>query len=101
MIETYKVDAVIAIGTLVKGSTMHFEYICQATSDGIMKVGLETGVPAIFGVLTCLTIEQSLERAGLTPGGHNHGADWGATAVEMALLNKPGVEVLRFKPTAD
>ena len=40
MIQTYKVDAVIAIGTLVKGSTMHFEYICQATSDGIMKVGL-------------------------------------------------------------
>ena len=100
MIETYKVDAVIAIGTLIKGSTMHFEYICQATSDGIMKVGLDTGVPVIFGVLTCLTIEQSLERAGLTEGGHNHGHDWGATAVEMALLKKPACEVQRFKPSA-
>ena len=100
MIETYKVDAVIAIGTLIKGSTMHFEYICQATSDGIMKVGLDTGVPVVFGVLTCLTIEQSLERAGLTEGGHNHGSDWGATAVEMALLKRPACEVKRFKPTA-
>lgn len=54
-------------------------------------------MPAVFGVLTCLTIEQSLERAGLTEGGHNHGHDWGATAVEMALLNKPGVEVRHFQ----
>ena len=65
----------------------------------LLCCSLDTGVPAVFGVLTCLTIEQSLERAGLTEGGHNHGHDWGSTAVEMALLNKPGVGgVTRFKP---
>lgn len=51
-------DAVIAIGVLIKGSTMHFEYICEAVSQGIMRVGLDTGVPTIFGVLTCLNDEQ-------------------------------------------
>ncbi|RUS14897.1 6,7-dimethyl-8-ribityllumazine synthase [Endogone sp. FLAS-F59071] len=83
-------DAVICIGVLIKGSTMHFEYICEAVSRGIMRVGLDTGVPVIFGVLTCLDDDQALERAGLGRGakgkGHNHGEDWGAAAVEMALL---------------
>ncbi|KAF8205655.1 6,7-dimethyl-8-ribityllumazine synthase [Mycena galopus ATCC 62051] len=76
-------DAVIAIGVLIKGSTMHFEYICDSVSHALMKVQLDTGVPVIFGVLTALTDEQALERAGLAPGGHNHGEDWGLAAVEM------------------
>ncbi|KAJ7074005.1 6,7-dimethyl-8-ribityllumazine synthase [Mycena amicta] len=76
-------DAVIAIGVLIKGSTMHFEYISDAVSHALMKVQLDTGVPVIFGVLTALTDEQALERAGLTAGGHNHGEDWGLAAVEM------------------
>ncbi|PVF99796.1 putative RIB4-6,7-dimethyl-8-ribityllumazine synthase [Serendipita vermifera] len=79
-------DAVIAIGVLIKGSTMHFEYICDAVTHGLMKVQLESGVPVIFGVLTALTEEQALERAGLGSGenkGHNHGLDWGSAAVEM------------------
>ncbi|KAG6878978.1 hypothetical protein C0992_006113 [Termitomyces sp. T32_za158] len=79
-------DAVIAIGVLIKGSTMHFEYICDSVSHGLMKVQLDTGVPVIFGVLTALTDEQALERAGLGRGenkGHNHGEDWGLAAVEM------------------
>ncbi|THH17120.1 hypothetical protein EW146_g3627 [Bondarzewia mesenterica] len=81
------VDAVIAIGVLIKGSTMHFEYICDSVSHALMRVQLDTGVPVIFGVLTALTDDQALERAGLGRGenkGHNHGEDWGSAAVEMA-----------------
>lgn len=80
-------DAVIAIGVLIKGSTMHFEYICDAVSHGLMRIQLETGTPVIFGVLTALTDDQALERAGIGRGenkGHNHGVDWGHAAVEMA-----------------
>jgi 6,7-dimethyl-8-ribityllumazine synthase len=80
-------DAVIAIGVLIKGATMHFEYISESVSQALMRVQIDTGVPVIFGVLTTLTEEQALERAGIgRPGnkGHNHGEDWGAAAVEMA-----------------
>ena len=80
-------DAVVAIGVLIKGETMHFEYICDAVSHGLMKVQLDSGVPVIFGVLTCLTDEQAKARAGLTSGKHNHGESWGEAAVEMALKN--------------
>ncbi|KAJ2158885.1 lumazine synthase [Coemansia sp. RSA 552] len=82
-------DAAICIGVLIKGSTMHFEYIADAVSHGIMRVGLDTNVPTVFGVLTCLNDAQAKERAGVGEGaqkGHNHGTDWGAAAVEMALL---------------
>lgn len=81
-------DAIIPIGTLLKGSTMHFEYICDAVSHALMRVGLDTGVPVIFGILTCLSEEQALQRAGVKPGSHNHGEDWGKAAVEMACKNK-------------
>ncbi|KAI9202322.1 6,7-dimethyl-8-ribityllumazine synthase [Polychytrium aggregatum] len=84
-------DAAVCIGVLIKGSTMHFEYICEATSQGIMNVGLQTGCPVIFGVLTCLNDEQAHERAGIGRGsskGHNHGIDWGQAAIEMARLGK-------------
>ncbi|KAK7687357.1 lumazine synthase [Cerrena zonata] len=78
-------DAVIPIGTLIKGSTMHFEYICDATTHALMKLNFELKIPVIFGVLTCLSDEQAEARAGLVPGKmHNHGEDWGAAAVEMA-----------------
>ena len=81
-------DAVIAIGVLIKGSTMHFEYICDSVSHALMKIQVDTGVPVIFGVLTALTDDQALERAGIGRGenkGHNHGEDWGLAAVEMGL----------------
>ncbi|KAG9039184.1 hypothetical protein FRB95_011769 [Tulasnella sp. JGI-2019a] len=84
-------DAVIAIGVLIKGSTMHFEYICDAVSHGLMRIQLDTGVPVIFGVLTALTDDQALERAGLGrkgDKGHNHGEDWGHAAVEMGAKAK-------------
>jgi len=79
-------DAVIAIGVLIKGATMHFEYISESVSQALMRVQLDTGVPVIFGVLTCFTEEQALERAGIGRAvkGHNHGEDWGSAAVEMA-----------------
>ncbi|KFY90174.1 hypothetical protein V500_05250 [Pseudogymnoascus sp. VKM F-4518 (FW-2643)] len=84
-------DALIAIGVLIKGETMHFEYISEAVSTGLMRVQLDTGVPLIFGLLTVLSEEQARVRAGLGGGekggkgyaAHNHGEDWGRAAVEL------------------
>lgn len=81
-------DAIIAIGVLIKGETMHFEYIAGSASDGLMRVSLDTGVPVILGVLTVLSEEQAKARAGLIPGSHNHGEDWGLAAVEMGAKRK-------------
>ncbi|KAL4745535.1 hypothetical protein BDW72DRAFT_186502 [Aspergillus terricola var. indicus] len=82
-------DAIIAIGVLIKGETMHFEYIADAVTHGLMRVQLDTGVPVIFGVLTLLTEEQGLERAGLgSKGMHNHGEDWGNAAVELGVRRR-------------
>jgi len=81
-------DAIIAIGVLIKGETMHFEYISDSVSQGLMRVSLDTGLPVIFGVLTVLNDEQAQARAGLLPGSHNHGDDWGLAAVEMAVKRK-------------
>ncbi|KAK6529835.1 hypothetical protein TWF281_008994 [Arthrobotrys megalospora] len=81
-------DAVIAIGVLIKGETVHFEHIAEVTSRGLMRVQLDFGVPLIFGLLTVLNEEQGRKRAGLTADGHNHGEDWGDAAVEMALKKK-------------
>lgn len=91
-------DAIIAIGVLIKGETMHFEYIADATSHGLMKVQLETGVPVIFGLLTVLNEGQGLARAGLEGGtgkeakGHNHGEDWGNAAVELGVKRRGWAE---------
>ncbi|PSR90451.1 6,7-dimethyl-8-ribityllumazine synthase [Coniella lustricola] len=81
-------DAIIAIGVLIKGETMHFEYIADAVSHGLMRVQLDTGVPVVFGVLTVLTEDQAKARAGILSGSHNHGEDWGLAAVEMAQKRK-------------
>ncbi|KAK3299112.1 6,7-dimethyl-8-ribityllumazine synthase [Chaetomium fimeti] len=81
-------DAIIAIGVLIKGETMHFEYIAGSVSDGLMRVSLDTGVPVVFGVLTVLNDEQAKARAGLIEGSHNHGEDWGLAAVEMGVKRK-------------
>ncbi|KAJ5343515.1 hypothetical protein MYU51_021575 [Penicillium brevicompactum] len=86
-------DAIIAIGVLIKGATMHFEYIADAVSHGLMRVQLDSGVPVIFGLLTVLTEEQGLERAGLGSNGmHNHGEDWGSAAVELGLKRREWAE---------
>lgn len=81
-------DAIIAIGVLIKGETMHFEYIAESTCQGLMRVQLDTGVPVILGVLTVLTDDQAKARAGVDGKGHNHGEDWGLAAVEMGVKRK-------------
>ena len=88
MVKAMGVDAVVCIGCLVKGETMHFEYICQAVSSGLMRVQLDAGVPCMFGVLCCLTQAQALARAGVGEGSHNHGPEWADSAVEMANLRR-------------
>ena len=91
-------DAVVAIGVLIKGETMHFEYIADAVTHGLMRVQLDSGVPVIFGLLTVLSEEQGLARAGLEGGtgkeakGHNHGEDWGNAAVELGVKRKGWAE---------
>ncbi|KAL4896389.1 6,7-dimethyl-8-ribityllumazine synthase [Aspergillus ambiguus] len=86
-------DAVIAVGVLIKGGTMHFEYICDAVTHGLMRVQLEAGVPVIFGVLTVLNEEQGLARAGLGKNPmHNHGEDWGNAAVELGWKRREWAE---------
>ncbi|ETS86437.1 6,7-dimethyl-8-ribityllumazine synthase [Pestalotiopsis fici W106-1] len=78
-------DAIIAIGVLIKGETMHFEYIADAVSHGLMRAQLDLSVPVIFGVLTVLNDEQAKARAGLLSNSHNHGEDWGLAAVELGV----------------
>lgn len=84
--ETGQYDAVICLGCLIKGDTMHFEYIASAASQGIMDAAAATGVPITFGVLTTLTEEQAMARS--TPGPENKGREAAVAAVEMATLLK-------------
>lgn len=77
-------DAVICLGTVIRGSTPHFDYVAGAASSGASAVALETGLPVIFGVLTTDTIEQAIERAGTKAG--NKGFEAAVTAIEMASL---------------
>ena len=70
------VDAIVCAGVLIKGDTMHFEYIADAVAKGIMNVGIQTNVPIVFGVLTCLNEDQVKARSS---GSSNHGYDWGKT----------------------
>lgn len=79
-------DAVICLGAVIRGSTPHFDYVCAEVSKGVAHVGLETGVPVIFGVLTTETIEQAIERAGTKAG--NKGFDAAVSAIEMVNLLK-------------
>jgi len=81
-----KYDAVICLGAVIRGATPHFDYVSSEVSKGVASVGLETGVPVIFGVLTTDTIEQAVERAGTKAG--NKGSDAAACAIEMVDLCK-------------
>jgi 6,7-dimethyl-8-ribityllumazine synthase len=83
---TKKYDALICLGTLIRGETPHFQYLCSEVTKGIAAVSLETGVPVAFGVLTADTVEQAIDRAGLKSG--NKGFDAAMSAVEMATLVK-------------
>jgi 6,7-dimethyl-8-ribityllumazine synthase len=81
-----KYDAVICLGTVIRGATPHFDYIAAEVSKGIASASLETGVPIAFGVITSDTIEQAVERAGSKSG--NKGWDAAMTAIEMAQVVK-------------
>lgn len=83
---TRKFNAVICLGVVIRGDTPHFDYIAAEVSKGIALVGLETGTPVIFGVLTTETIEQAIERSGSKGG--NKGWEAAAAAVEMINLHK-------------
>ena len=82
--ETGQFDAVVTIGCLIKGDTMHFEYIASACSQGIVQASTATGVPIAFGVLTTLTEEQAMARS--EPGPENKGREAALAAIEMATL---------------
>lgn len=84
--ESGKYDAVICLGALIRGATPHFDYIAAEASKGVAQVGLKTGVPTIFGILTTDNIEQAIERAGTKSG--NKGSDAAISAIEMANLFK-------------
>lgn len=81
-----RADAVIAIGCVLRGETAHFDYVASEVARGVQLAQLDTGVPIIFCVLTCDTLEQAIDRAGLKGG--NKGYDAGVAAVEMANLSK-------------
>ena len=84
MAKSGKFDAVIALGAVIRGSTSHYDYVCNEVSKGVASVSLETGVPVMFGVLTTENIEQAIERAGTKAG--NKGYDCALGAVEMVNL---------------
>ncbi|MDA8211162.1 MAG: 6,7-dimethyl-8-ribityllumazine synthase [Clostridia bacterium] len=86
MAKSGKYDGVICLGAVIRGSTPHFDYVCAEVSKGVAKIGLDTGVPTIFGVLTTDNIEQAIERAGSKAG--NKGWEAAAAAIEMANLLK-------------
>ncbi|NLC70534.1 MAG: 6,7-dimethyl-8-ribityllumazine synthase [Desulfuromonadaceae bacterium] len=86
LVETGRFDAVICLGAVIRGSTPHFDYVCAEVSKGVAAVGLNGGMPVIFGVLTTDTIEQAIERAGTKSG--NKGFDAALSAIEMANLFK-------------
>jgi 6,7-dimethyl-8-ribityllumazine synthase len=86
LIQAEQPDAVICVGSVIRGETPHFEYVCQATAQGIMDVNLRTGVPTIFCVLTDETIQQARDRSGGKHG--NKGVDCAVAALKMAALRR-------------
>lgn len=84
--ECGKYDAVVCLGTVIRGETAHFEYVAGAAAEGIREITVATGVPIVFGVLTTETAEQALERAGGREG--HKGDEAAATAIEMANLRR-------------
>ena len=83
---TGKYDSLIAIGCVLRGETAHYDYVCSETSRGLQLAQMDTGVPVIFCVLTCDTLEQAIDRAGLKGG--NKGFEAGQAAIEMAQLSR-------------
>ena len=89
-------DAVVALGVIIRGGTPHFEYVCSAATDGLNRVALDSGVPIGFGLLTCDTEEQAVDRAGL-PGSVE---DKGYEATSAALVTATTLRAIRGRETA-
>lgn len=83
---TGRFDSIICIGCIIRGETSHYDYVASETSRGIQLAQLDSGVPMIFCVLTCETLEQAIDRAGLKSG--NKGSEAGLAAIEMAQLSR-------------
>ncbi len=83
---TGEYDALIAVGCVIRGETSHYDYVCSETSRGLQLAQMDTGVPVIFCVLTCDTLEQAIDRAGLKGG--NKGFEASLAAIEMARLSQ-------------
>ncbi len=77
-------DAVICLGAVIRGQTNHYDYVCQQVTRGVGQINYDTGVPAMFGILTCDSIEQAIERAGTKAG--NAGANAAASAIDMVSV---------------
>ena len=86
MASTKNFDAIICLGAVIRGATTHYDYVCNEVSKGIAQVGLQSGVPTIFGIVTTENIQQAIERAGTKSG--NKGFDAAISAMEMANLIK-------------
>ena len=86
MADSGKYDAVIALGAVIRGSTSHYELVCNEAAKGIAQAGLSSGVPVLFGIITTENIEQAIERAGSKAG--NKGYDCALAAIEMVNLEK-------------
>ena len=84
----HRYDAIVALGVVVRGGTPHFEYVCQAATDGLTKVAVESGIPVGFGVLTCDTEQQARDRAGLPGSSEDKGREAALSAVATALTLK-------------
>ncbi len=86
MAESGNYDAVITLGTVIRGATTHYDYVCNEAAKGVSQAGMSSGIPVIFGVVTTENIEQAIERAGTKAG--NKGWDTAVAAIEMANLMK-------------
>jgi 6,7-dimethyl-8-ribityllumazine synthase len=93
---TGRYDALIAIGCVIRGETSHYDYVCSETARGLQLAQMDTGVPILFCVLTCDTLEQAIDRAGLKGG--NKGFEAGLAAIEMAHLSRK-LRVAQPSPT--
>lgn len=84
--QTKKYDAIICLGAVIRGGTPHFDYIAAEVTKGIAKIGLDTGLPVIYGVITTDTLEQAIERSGTKAG--NKGFEAAVSAIEMVNLSR-------------
>jgi 6,7-dimethyl-8-ribityllumazine synthase len=94
---TGKYDALVAIGCVIRGETSHYDYVCSETARGLQLAQMDSGVPIMFCVLTCDTVEQAIDRAGLKGG--NKGFEAGLAAIELAQLSRK-LRGVQAKPSA-